>query len=236
MHEPFSPSCCSSSVWSRRQLMRAGAATALAALASPLRVRASSSPAEVALDSPAAALARLLEGNHRFVDGRPIAPHRDRARLLSTSTRQAPFAAVLACSDSRLPVEIVFDQGFGDLFVVRLAGNIATPESVASLEFGSLVLGARAIVVLGHTRCGAVEAALSGKPVPGQISALYQHIAPGLDIEQKDVDLAVEANVRTQLRKLTTGSTVIADLLRAAQITAIGMVYDLPTGKVRPLG
>ena len=235
MHQRCSPSCPNNPVSNRRQLMRAGAATVLTTLAAPLRVEANAAGAEVAVGSPAAAVAQLLEGNQRFVDGKPIAPHRDRARLLSTSARQAPFAAILACSDSRLPVEIVFDQGFGDLFVVRLAGNIATPESLASLEFGSLVLGARAIVVLGHTRCGAVEAALSGKPVPGQISALYQHIAPGLDPAQHEVDLAVETNVRTQLKKLTSGSTVIADLLRSDQITAVGMVYDLPTGKVRAL-
>jgi len=236
LDHPYDPASCGhEGLWSRRQLIRSAAAAAVGAATLPLHALAESRREEAAVDSPAAALARLLEGNRRFVDGKPIAPHRDRDRVLSTSVRQTPFAAILGCSDSRLPVEIVFDQGFGDLFVVRLAGNIATPESLASLEFGSLVLGARAIVVLGHTRCGAVEAALAGKPVPGQISALYQHIAPSLDATQNDLDLAVEANVRTQLKKLAAGSTVIGELLRSSQVAAVGMVYDLPTGRVRVL-
>lgn len=119
--------------------------------------------------------------------------------------------------------------------MVRVAGNVATPEEIASLEFGTLVLGARAIMVLGHTKCGAVDAALAGKPVPGQISTLFQHIAPGIDRAHADLGAAIEANVRAQVKKLQDGSPVLAELVTSNKLAIKGAVYDLATGAVREL-
>jgi carbonic anhydrase len=182
--------------------------------------------------TPAEALAALLDGNRRFVAGRPVAPHRDFARLRETAPKQSPFAAVLGCADSRVPVEIVFDQGFGDIFVSRIAGNIAVAEQIASLEFGTAVLGAKVLVVLGHTGCGAVAATMAGTDVPGQISALYYHIGPAARAARGSLDAAVIGNVRNQAVALRDGSTVIRNLVREGRLLVAGGVYDLQTGKV----
>lgn len=130
--------------------------------------------------SPDQALAELFAGNVRFSEGRALAPHRNLARLAEVAPKQTPFAAFLGCADSRVPIEIVFDQGFGDIFVTRIAGNVADPTVIGSLEFGTLVLGAKVLFVLGHTSCGAVSATAKGEAVPGQISTLYQHIRPAV--------------------------------------------------------
>ena len=108
-------------------------------------------------------------------------------RLQEVAALQSPFAVFLGCADSRVPVEIVFDQGFGDLFVNRIAGNVATPEIIGSLEFGTSVLGAKIIYVLGHTSCGAVTAAMKREPVPGQFSSLFQ-TAPAVKSSGNDLD------------------------------------------------
>ena len=129
-------------------------------------------------ETPDEVLLALSEGNKRFVRGEAQEPYRNRKRLQEVAALQSPFAVFLGCADSRVPVEIVFDQGFGDLFVTRIAGNVATPEIIGSLEFGTSVLGAKIIYVLGHTSCGAVTAAMKREPVPGQFSSLFQHLRP----------------------------------------------------------
>lgn len=186
-------------------------------------------------DTPAAALAMLAEGNRRFVDGRTLAPHRDLARLKEIAPKQTPFAAFLGCADSRVPVEIIFDQGFGDLFVSRIAGNIAVSEQIASLEFGTAVLGAKVLYVLGHTSCGAVSATMAGADVPGQISALYYHIRPATRLANGNLDRAIEQNVRNQAFALREGSTVINRLVREGKLLVVGGVYDLQSGSVKPV-
>jgi carbonic anhydrase len=185
--------------------------------------------------TPAEALAALLEGNRRFVDGQSLAPHRDMARLRAIAPKQTPFAAFLGCADSRVPVEIVFDQGFGDLFVSRIAGNIAVSEQIASLEFGTAVLGAKVLYVLGHTACGAVSATMAGAEVPGQISALYYHIRPATRAASGNLDVAIRENVRNQALALREGSTVINKLVRTGALLVVGGVYDLATGRVAPV-
>jgi carbonic anhydrase len=157
---------------SRRRLMWTGMAGAMAAttlgVALPKPARAQSTL------SPDAALQTLLEGNQRFAEKRLTSFDEDLAILRqNTVAKQEPFAAVLSCADSRVPVELAFDQSIGHLFVTRVAGNIATSEVIASLEYGAAVLGTRAILVLGHGGCGAVKATMDGKAVPGQISELY---------------------------------------------------------------
>jgi len=177
----------------------------------------------------------LMAGNARFADGRTTSPHRTLDRVREVAGGQNPIAAFLSCADSRVPVEIVFDQGLGDVFVVRDAGNVVSAEAVASLEFGTAVLGARVLFVLGHTACGAVRATMTGGPVPGQISALYARIQPAVDAAGGDLTRAIEENVRLQTRLLTRASPVIRDLLQQRRLRVVGGVYDLASGRVRML-
>ena len=186
--------------------------------------------------TPEAALQALLDGNARFAAGRPTAPHRDLARLRETAAGQTPFAAVLTCADSRVPVEILFDQGLGDVFVVRNAGNVVSSEEMASLEFGTLVLGAKVLVVLGHSSCGAVKATIAGGAVPGQISTIYQHIRPAVDQAGPDLDRVIAQNVRNQAHLLASASPVIAGLMRDGKLLVVGATYDLATGRVTQVG
>lgn len=191
-------------------------------------------PADTTL-TPAEALSQLYEGNSRFVAGKTLAPHRDMTRLKETAPKQTPYAAFLGCSDSRVPIEIIFDQGFGDLFVTRIAGNVVTPECIGSLEFATYLLGAKVLYILGHTSCGAVEAAAQGKEVPGQISALFQHIRPAIKAAAGNISQAIQENVKTQAGLLAESSPVIAKLLKDRKLIIAGGVYQLHTGKVVPI-
>jgi len=185
--------------------------------------------------SPSDILTYLYSGNERFAAGAPMAKHRDIDRVRQVAKEQKPFAAFLGCADSRVPIEIVFDQGFGDLFVTRIAGNIASSENVGSLEFGTLVLGAKVLFVLGHSNCGAVAATIKADDVPGQISGLFQHIRPAAKESKGDLAAAVEINVRNQATTLSESSPVIAKLIREGKLVVVGGVYDLNTGKVTPV-
>jgi carbonic anhydrase len=210
-------------------LLGAALAAAPAGLAS--RARADESLGDAT--TPAQALQRLRDGNARFVAGQTIAPARDLAHLRSTAPKQTPFAAFLGCADSRVPVEIIYDQGFGDVFVVRVAGNVATSVEIASLEYGAAVLGTRIIKVLGHSNCGAVKAALSGGEVPGQISTLYSHIVPAINRKTMDLDAAIAANVRYQANKLRRSSPLLGRLKRDGKLDIVGGVFDLESGTVK---
>jgi carbonic anhydrase len=175
-----------------------------------------------------------MEGNRRFVSGDADEPRRGLDRVRELQEGQQPYAAILGCADSRVPVEILFDEGFGDLFTVRVAGNVATPEEVASLEYAVGVLGSQLVLVLGHSACGAVTAAVEGKAVPGQISTLFQHITPAV-AAGAGIDAAIEANVRHQVDVIARSSTVVADALQAGRVEVRGAVYSLEDGKVRLL-
>src|SRR5277367_2858078 len=143
--------------------------------------------------TPDEALKALLDGNQRYIDNRFKSFDEDLKILRDhTVDKQEPFAAVLSCADSRVPVEIIFDQSIGHVFVTRVAGNMVTPEIMASLEYGVVVLGVKAILVMGHTNCGAISAALAAKEVPGLISVFYQHLMPGIRGANGDVPLAVK--------------------------------------------
>jgi carbonic anhydrase len=219
----------------RRALGALAAAGAGAALAgAPRALLAHPRPYDLApgdVATPDAAVRELLAGNQRFVDGRIMAPHRNMQRVKEIAAKQTPFAAFLGCADSRVPIEIVFDQGFGDLFPVRVAGNIVTPEVTGSLEFACAVLGAKVLFVLGHSSCGAVAATIKGDPVPGLIGSLYQHIAPAVDVAGQDLGAAVAANVRIQAGLLRR-SPVVAGLVREGKLAVVGGVYDLASGRV----
>ncbi len=185
--------------------------------------------------SPDEAIDILMRGNERFTKGRSININRDLIRLATVAKGQKPFAAILGCADSRVPAEIVFDQGLGDLFVCRVAGNVATPEEIGSLEFGTLVLGAKVIVVLGHERCGAVDATIKGAQVPGQIASLLDAIRPSIaraDGQSGDrLENTAKANVLLQADRLKE-SPVLSKLIDEGKLKIIGGYYDLDTGKV----
>lgn len=234
MHSPFDSAA---PVSRRKALGLLSLSTAVVAggglAAAPLHAAPRADAALPDIRTPLDAMAELIAGNRRFMEERPVGPHRTMARVRELAGAQSPFAAVLSCADSRVPVEILFDQGFGDLFVCRAAGNIVTPELIGSLEFGTLVLGARAVVVLGHTGCGAVKATIAGDPVPGQISALYRHIRPAVDRSAtRELEDVARHNVRIQAELLRTSSPVIAQLVREQKLMVVGGVYDLATGRV----
>jgi carbonic anhydrase len=217
---------------SRRSFLSLAAAGAAVAA---LGMRPASAQNEPPVTSPDDALARLYAGNERFVAGKITAPHRNLGRVKAVAPKQAPFAAFLGCADSRVPIEIVFDQGFGDVFVTRVAGNVADPAIAGSLEFGTLVLGAKVLYVLGHTSCGAVAATMKGEGVPGQISTLYQHIRPAVKASGGDLNQAIAENVRNQAALLAESSPVIAGLVKEGKLKVAGGVYDLASGKVTPV-
>ena len=149
--------------------------------------------------SPDAALQELMDGNKRFTTERLTACEHDLVILKQhTIEKQEPFAAVLSCADSRVPIELVFDQSIGHIFVTRIAGNIATSEIIASLEYGAKVLGTKVILVMGHGSCGAVDATIQHKEVPGQISALFPHIQPAVDQAGPNLEAATKANAKIQ--------------------------------------
>lgn len=189
--------------------------------------------------TPDVALKKLLEGNKRFVERKRQNPNQDIARLQQVAKGQNPFAAILGCADSRVPAEIVFDQGFGDLFVCRVAGNVATPEEIGSLEFGSLVLGSKIVMVLGHKRCGAVDATIKGAQVPGQIASLLDAIKPALARTRNQTGDRLEetckANILVQTEKLKS-SPVISQLIEEGKLKVVGGYYDLDTGAVNLVG
>lgn len=189
-------------------------------------------PAQTTL-TPDAALRELMTGNERFDKNQLTSVEHD-LRILRENTveKQEPFAAVLACADSRVPLELVFDQTIGHIFVTRVAGNIVTPEIIASLEYAVAVLGVKVLLVLGHTGCGAVKAAMKADAVPGQISVLYQHIQSSVEHSGGDFGKAISNNAKFQANLLRTSSTVVRDALKAAKVRVESGVYDLATGKV----
>jgi len=192
--------------------------------------------AQTATDlTPAAALQRLMDGNRRFVERRRQNPNQTLARVTQVAQTQTPFAAILGCADSRFPSEIIFDQGIGDLFVCRVAGNVATPEEKGSLEFGTLVLGAKILLVVGHERCGAVKATIDGAAVPGQIGSLLDAIRPAVQSTRNQpgdhLENAGKANATLQARRLRE-SPVISQLIAENKLDVRAAYYDLDTGTV----
>lgn len=221
--------------WSRRGFLTssaAGVAAGMLAGASAEFAPTSAARAQTVL-SPEAALHEMMEGNRRFVEGRMTSFDDDLKMLKAkTAEKQEPFGALLSCADSRVPVEIAFDQSIGHLFVTRVAGNVASSEIIASLEYGVAVLGTKAIMVLGHADCGAVKASIEAKAVPGQISGLYRYIRPAVDQAGKDLDAAIKVNAKIQAALLRESSPVIAEAIKNNQLTVVAAFYDLASGKV----
>ncbi|HTA84957.1 MAG TPA: carbonic anhydrase [Silvibacterium sp.] len=183
--------------------------------------------------TPDEALKALLDGNERYIAGRFKSFDEDKQILRDhTVDKQEPFAAVLSCADSRVPIEIIFDQSIGHIFVNRVAGNVVTPEIIGSLEYGAVVLGTKVILVLGHANCGAVKAAIQGKAVPGQISALFPHLQPAVDQAGSDLAATTKANATIQATLLSKASPVLAPMVKEGKLKIAAGYYDLDTGKV----
>jgi carbonic anhydrase len=219
---------------SRRRFLKTGVtATVASLLASGLELAAPLPMQAQSKFTPDEALAELMEGNKRFRSGKLTSFDHDLAILKqNTAEKQEPFAAVLSCADSRVPVELVFDQSIGHIFVTRVAGNVTTPEIIASLEYGAAVLGTKAILVMGHSNCGAVSATIKGKGVPGQISALFPHIQPAVDQAGPNLEAATKANAKIQATLLSQASTVISGLIKEGKLKVVPGYYDLGTGAV----
>ncbi len=200
--------------------------------------------------SPDDALKIVMDGNQRFVDGKTFHPRSGKETVIQTGADQFPFAAFLGCADSRVPIETVFDQGIGDCFVCRVAGNIASPETVGSLEFGTLVLGSKLILVMGHRSCGAVVAAMGRLDEPtvdlkdlGMIPSLVPYLTPAVkEIEEKvkkegitkvpdDLTATIKANAKNQAATLAK-SSILSKLVAAGKLKILPAYYDITSGKV----
>lgn len=201
---------------------------------------AGGSAPERAASSPTHALELLKEGNARFAEGKPSNEGSLTARRLQVAEGQKPFAIILGCSDSRVPLDTVFDQVPGHLFGVRVAGNFVNDDGLGSIEYGVAVLGAPLIVVLGHTACGAVDATIKyvekGTTAPGHIMGLIKAIEPAARATKGKpatwLDDAIAANVRNNVAAMTARSSIVADAVKAKSVDVVGGVYNLHSGKV----
>ena len=229
---------------SRRDFLRSGALAALApwsvGVALAAEPPAPGAPPPPNAIAPADALKRLLDGNARYAANTPNERDFSSGRAARVQG-QHPFAAILSCSDSRVAPELAFDQGRGELFVMRVAGNIVTPDLLASIEYGVQFLGVPLVMVLGHTGCGAVDAAikvLKTKAVlPGHLPELVTAIKPAVIIAEKTqsgnlLDNAGAENVRRQVARLKSSPPVVQKLYAGKKIDIVGGVYDLATGKI----
>jgi carbonic anhydrase len=193
--------------------------------------------------TPQEALECLIEGNQRFVQRRPLHSKISEEALVSLRESPRPFAVILGCSDSRVPPELVFDQSFGDLFVIRLAGNLIAPGVAGSIQYAYQHLGTSLLVVLGHERCGAVKAALAANfhraKHPERIQQLVDLIAPGLEkidpklSAAKQLEAGVEANVRWSMHQVIRAREARQAFRRKGSVLIAGAIYELSTGKVR---
>jgi len=192
------------------------------------------------------ALDRLRDGNRRFASNTQVDDRRLETRPAQVANRQEPFAIILGCSDSRVPAEIIFDQGLGDLFVIRVAGNIVAPSQIGSVEFAATKFGTRLVVVLGHSQCGAIQETMQQLQEPSEnrsrnLRSIVDFIRPSIESlleqglgEDRDavVEQAVRANVRNSAEQMRHGSQILEELEREEGLIIVGAEYSLDTGIV----
>lgn len=196
--------------------------------------------------SPKEAMQKLREGNERFIAGKSIHPNISAERLKSTAELgQKPFATILACSDSRSPVEVLFDQGVGDLFVIKVAGNVADVDEIATIEYGTDHLKTPVLVVLGHTKCGAVTAVATEAELHGHLPQLVDNIKPAYDKAKhnhpekhgKDiVPHTINANIFQSIEDIISKSPIVAKLIKSGSLEVVGALYDIESGSIEWLG
>jgi carbonic anhydrase len=195
--------------------------------------------------TPEEAIKKLKDGNKRYTTGKSIRPNQTQARRKETAKGQQPFVSVLSCSDSRVPVEIIFDQGIGDIFIVRVAGNVIDTNEIGSLEYGVGHLATPLILVLGHTHCGAVAAAVKDATVQGSIVPLVEKIIPAVyRAKEKNPTLvgdtlmarATEENIWQSIKDLLLRSPIIREQIKDMKLRVVGAIYDIENGKIHWLG
>lgn len=224
----------------RSLLLTSGAAAVGAGLLGGAAPAVASPPAAAPVDCPADALARLLDGNRRFVAGRARHPRQSLKDLHELASGQHPFCVTIGCADSRVSPELLFDQGLGDVFDNRVAGNIVDDLMLGSIEFAVEEFGSPLIVVLGHERCGAINATINaiqtGGTAPGHIGAIVDAlkpiVAPVLSQPGDVVDNAVRANIHAQAAQLIGRSEIIAEHVAEGKLRVVGARYDLDNGRV----
>jgi carbonic anhydrase len=218
-----------------RKMFLAGAGALATAMSFDSSARAANESSPMSAD---AALSKLKEGNAKFVKLMTTTRPQTMAERVALAKGQSPFASILACADSRVTPEIVFNQGLGDIFVVRVAGNVATATERASLEYAAAVLKSPLIVVVGHSSCGAVKAAIDltkGQNFPGDIQTLATLIEPAAKAAKSQsgdwTTNAIQENVRMQVQTLNS-SPVLSELVKSASLKIVGAYYDLESGRV----
>jgi carbonic anhydrase len=222
---------------SRRAMIRTTAAAGLTLPALGMVNAMAEEPKPTSVQSPKEALDALIAGNTRFING-DMLPHNHQTAQQGSSEGQSPFAAFIRCADSRVAPEIVFDQSFGELFVCGVAGNIPTEEIVASLEYAVAVLHTPLIVIMGHSNCGAVDAAITHEDsitdLPGNLPGLISQILPASIASAGSDDRlnnAIKINVQNGVKQIPKDSTVISDAIKAGTCRVVGGVYDLSSGR-----
>lgn len=222
-----------STAWNRRGVIKGGAAAVAAPFVQPAR-------ADTPLVSPDEALDRLVEGNARYVANTPINTDHSVGRS-ARALGQQPFATIVSCADSRVAPELIFDQGPGELFVIRAAGNVISDYGLASLEYGAAVLGISTILVLGHSSCGAVSATISavedatmpGGHLPGLVNAIRPAVEDVMAENPPDLLAAATAqNARLGAQKARSTSPILSDLSQSGRLKSAAAIYDIATGKV----
>ncbi|ACL62044.1 carbonic anhydrase [Methylobacterium nodulans] len=223
--------------FSRRGMLMAGAAAWAALPVLPSVAQQNAAPAAL---SPDAAIRRLMDGNGRYVANSPANKDFSAGRVARVA-KQHPFAAILSCADSRVAPELAFDEGPGELFVVRVAGNFVNDDGLASLEYGVKFLGIPLIMVLGHTNCGAVDATIKvlqdKATLPGHLPALVNSIKPAVEVAKKTaapnlLDAAITENVRYNVERLKQAGPILSGFVADGKAKVVGGVYDLASGKV----
>ncbi|OCR02702.1 carbonic anhydrase [Oscillatoriales cyanobacterium USR001] len=227
---------------SRRKLILLSGASAIAAsltpqlLKSPMAIAETNPQAAFSNLTPDQSIKKLMDGNQRYFQHKRIFPDQSPARVTELAKGQHPFAIVLGCADSRVSPELLFDQGLGNLFDIRVAGNIINDAVLGSIEYAILELKTPLIFVLGHERCGAVTAAVNGKSLPGKIGTLVAAIKPAVDQVKNQpgdkVDNAVRANIKMSVNKLKSTSSILSEAMKSGKLKIVGGRYDLDTGKV----
>jgi carbonic anhydrase len=222
--------------------------TTLRAFACALLLIAALACAAFAADpapTPDQALQWLIEGNILFTEGATDIPHTDMARIKETAGGQHPFATILTCSDSRVPAELIFHRGIGDLFVVRVAGNVADIDEIGTIEYGTHHLHTPVLIVMGHSNCGAVKAVLNGDSVGGSIPALVDNVGPAIEQTRHDhphesnaeiMQFAVSNNVWQSIHDILTNSHTVAELVKSGKLRVEGAVYHIEDGHIEWMG
>ena len=185
---------------------------------------------------PDKAISQLKAGNQNYITGKAIHPNQDGERRMETVKGQNPFAIILGCSDSRVPPELIFDQGIGDLFIIRTAGNTIDDIALGSIEYGAVHLGVSLIVVLGHSSCGAVAATLKGGEPEGHVASIVKQIEPAVETAKgrygDPLENAVLENIKNIVEKITESKPILAKLISQGKLKVVGARYSIDSGVV----